>query len=134
VYSTGLPPGTVAAAAKALELIAADAALVAKPLAHAQRFAAALALPRPESPIVPLRLGSPERSLDASRRLEAAGFLVKAIRPPTVPAGTSRLRFAFSAAHETGDVLRLAAAVAELPEVESRVPHAEAPRDASTRA
>jgi 8-amino-7-oxononanoate synthase len=114
VYSTGLPPGTVAAACKAVELIAADPALVARPLTLARLFTRTLALPEAESPIVPLRFGAPERALAASRQLEREGFLVKAIRPPTVPTGTSRLRFAFSAAHCEDDVLRLAAAVARL--------------------
>lgn len=116
VYSTGLPPGTVAAASRALELIAGDPELAARPLAHARLFTETLGLPPAASPIVPLRLGSAERALAASRGLEEAGFLVRAIRPPTVPPGTSRLRFTFSAAHEEEDVRRLAAAVTALPE------------------
>lgn len=119
VYSTGLPPGTVAAASKALELIAADAALVEKPLALARLFTRTLGLSDAESPIVPLRFGAADRALDASERLARGGFLVKAIRPPTVPAGTARLRFAFSAVHTETDVLRLAAAVAPLRETQS---------------
>ncbi len=114
VYSTGLPPGTVAAACKALELIAADAALVAAPLARARLFTEATGLPPAASAIVPLRCGGADAALAASRHLEQAGFLVTAIRPPTVPAGTARLRFAFSAAHAEDDVLRLAAAVRRL--------------------
>lgn len=114
VYSTGLPPGAVAAASKGLELIAGDAALVGRPLEHARLFTSTLGLPPAASAIVPLVLGSVERALDASRQLRAAGFLVPAIRPPTVPPGTARLRFAFSAAHSRDDVLALAAAVAPL--------------------
>ncbi len=112
IYSTGLPPGAVAAASKALDLIASDKELVARPLAHARTFAAALQLPAPASPIVPLVLGSAARALEASERLRRSGFLVAAIRPPTVPAGTSRLRFTFSAAHTEVQVLALAAATA----------------------
>jgi 8-amino-7-oxononanoate synthase len=119
VFSTGLPPGAVAAASKALEIIAADAALVEKPLALARLFTRTLGLPDAESPIVPLRFGTADRALAASERLARDGFLVKAIRPPTVPAGTARLRFAFSAVHTEADVLRLAAAVAPLRETES---------------
>ncbi len=111
VYSTGLPPGTVAAACRALELIAGDAALVAAPRARARLFTEATGLPRAASAIVPLHFGGAEAALAASRRLAEAGFLVTAIRPPTVPAGTARLRFAFSAAHTEANVLRLAAAV-----------------------
>ena len=58
---------------------------------------------------MPLILGTPEAALAASARLAEAGFLVTAIRPPTVPAGTARLRFAFSALHPDAEIERLAA-------------------------
>jgi 8-amino-7-oxononanoate synthase len=108
VYTTGLPPGVVAAAAAALDVMAADAALCARPVALARLFTDAMGLPPAQSPIVPLVLGSAEAALAGQAALEAAGFLVAAIRPPTVPEGTARLRFAFSAAHREADVLRLA--------------------------
>ena len=112
VYSTGLPPGVVAAAAAALAIIACDAALVALPLARARQFTEALGLPQAQSAIVAVVLGATARALGASEALRAAGFLVPAIRPPTVPGGTARLRFAFSAAHTQDDVAALARAVA----------------------
>jgi 8-amino-7-oxononanoate synthase len=112
VYSTGLPPGTVAAASRALELISTDRELVRRPVALARMFTAELRLPPAESAIVSMVLGSAERALRASDDLAIAGFLVAAIRPPTVPAGTSRLRFTFSAAHREEEVRALAAAVA----------------------
>jgi len=111
VYSTGLPPGTVAAAIAALKIIMSNVALVAKPLAHARRFTDLLALPPAQSAIVAIVLGSAERALQAGDALRRAGFLVAAIRPPTVPNGTARLRFAFSAAHSDAEVAALAAAV-----------------------
>jgi 8-amino-7-oxononanoate synthase len=74
----------------------------------AARFAKAVGLPPPASPIVPVIVGTPERALSLSKALERAGFLVVAIRPPTVPAGTARLRFTFSAAHEEAQVDALA--------------------------
>jgi len=114
VYSTGLPPGVVAAATAALDIIATEPERVRAPLEHARRFTAALDLPAAESAIVPIVLGDAERALAASAALERHGFLVAAIRPPTVPLGTARLRFAFSAAHRTEDVLAAAAAVAPL--------------------
>ena len=104
VYSTGLPPGTVAAASRALELIATDKELVRRPLARAREFTTALGLPPAQSAIVSLVMGSASRALAASAALRAAGFLVAAIRPPTVPAGTSRLRVTFSAAHTAEQV------------------------------
>ncbi len=114
IYSTGLPPATVAAALAALRLLAAEPGLRTLPLAKARLFTSLLGLPEAASPIVPLIVGPPEASLRMSAALEADGFLVTAIRPPTVPAGTARLRFAFSAAHRDADVERLADAVRAL--------------------
>jgi 8-amino-7-oxononanoate synthase len=114
VYSTGLPPGTVAAATAALAIIRDDAARVARPTLLARRFTAALGLPPAGSAIVPLVLGTNEAALAASEALRRVGFLVTAIRPPTVPTGSARLRFTFSAAHSDEDVDALIAAVAAL--------------------
>ncbi|OYV24644.1 MAG: 8-amino-7-oxononanoate synthase [Rhodospirillales bacterium 20-58-10] len=111
VYSTGLPPGTVAAAIAALDFIAREPAYAARPLARARQFTLALGLPEAESPIVPLVLGDAETALTASDILSEAGFLVAAIRPPTVPPGTSRLRFTFTAQHPAAEVDRLAALI-----------------------
>jgi 8-amino-7-oxononanoate synthase len=111
VYSTGLPPGVVAAASKALEIIGSDAALVARPLLNARIFTATVGWPLAQSAIVALVLGATDRALAASDTLRAAGYLVPAIRPPTVPNGTARLRFAFSALHSETDVTALATAV-----------------------
>ncbi|WP_174503057.1 8-amino-7-oxononanoate synthase [Acidiphilium sp. C61] len=108
VYTTGLPPAVVGASIAALDLIATDPAMCAAPLAHARRFCAALGLEPAESPIVPLLLGTAERALASQEILEEAGYLVAAIRPPTVPEGTARLRFAFAADHLPEDIDRLA--------------------------
>jgi 8-amino-7-oxononanoate synthase len=113
VYSTGLPPATVAAASAALDIIANDRELVARPLRNARRFTSAAGLPEAQSAIVPAVLGTAERALAASHRLEDEGFLAVAIRPPTVPEGTARLRFAFTAGHTDVDIDRLAALVRE---------------------
>ncbi len=114
IYTTGLPPSVVASSIAAVEIIASEPERVAAPLRQARRFCARLGLGAPESPIVPIVLGEENRALAASATLEREGFLVTAIRPPTVPAGTSRLRFTFSAAHEDGDVDRVADAVRPL--------------------
>jgi 8-amino-7-oxononanoate synthase len=65
-------------------------------------------LPLATSPIVPVIIGEAQDALDASRALEAEGFLVVAIRPPTVAAGEARLRIAFSAEHPDAEIARLA--------------------------
>ena len=113
IYSTGLPPATVAAAIAALDLIARDPGYAARPLAKARAFARRAQLPEAQSPIVPIVLGSAQAALAASRRLEDEGFLAVAIRPPTVPEGTARLRLAFTAGHPDAEIERLADLVRE---------------------
>ncbi|MDQ0464323.1 8-amino-7-oxononanoate synthase [Caulobacter ginsengisoli] len=114
VYSTGLPPASAAAAIAALDIIAEDPSLCARPLARARQFTAALGLPQAQSPIVPVIIGDSHAALAASRRLREQGLLVVAIRPPTVAEGTARLRIAFSALHSEAEVARLAEAVRPL--------------------
>jgi len=114
IYTTALPSGTLAAAEKGLELIESDPELTAAPLARAQAFTEALGLPMAESAIVPIIIGDEALALDAAERLAGQGFLVTAIRPPTVPKGTSRLRFTFSATHRDDDVIALAEEVQAL--------------------
>lgn len=111
VYSTGLPPATVAAACAALDLIGCSPDLVAAPMRNAADFCARLSLPEPASCIVPLVLGDATAALAASADLARQGFLVAPIRPPTVPEGTARLRLTFTAAHTSDEVARLAEAV-----------------------
>jgi 8-amino-7-oxononanoate synthase len=108
IYSTGLPPAIVAAAIAALDLIEREPAYAARPLAKARAFARQAGLPEPVSPIVPVVVGDADAALAASRLLEQHGFLVIAIRPPTVPRGTARLRLTFTAEHPDQEIERLA--------------------------
>ena len=114
VYTTGLPPGVIAGAHAALKIMRAEPERCDRPLALAQRFTSHLGLAPATSPIVPYILGDEVRALEADAALRRAGFKVAAIRPPTVAAGTSRLRFAFSATHTEADIDRLAGAVSGL--------------------
>lgn len=114
IYSTALPPAMAAAAIAALTIIESEPGLTAKPLAKARAFTSRLGLPEAQSPIVPLVLGAPEAALQASNKLAEEGFLVTPIRPPTVPVGTARLRFAFTALHPDEEIARLADAVRAL--------------------
>lgn len=111
IYTTALPPASAAAALAALDIIEADPGLCAQPLANARAFTRAANLPEAQSQIVPVILGEAKKALDASKSLEDQGFLVTAIRPPTVPAGTARLRIAFTAGHPAAEIERLAGAV-----------------------
>jgi len=117
IYSTALPPMAPAAAIAALDLVDEQPALVAQLQERIAEFRAAcvamdLRLSVSTTAIQPLVLGDAQRAVDASRRLLEQGFLVPAIRPPTVPDGTSRLRVSLSAAHSRDDVERLAGALA----------------------
>jgi 8-amino-7-oxononanoate synthase len=67
-----------------------------------------------ETPIQPLVVGSNEDAVVLSEGLRARGIWVPAIRPPTVPIGTARLRISLSAAHDAADVDRLIGALREL--------------------
>ena len=116
VYTTGLPPASAGAALAALDILAAEPERRARPLALAQRFTRAAGLPNAESAIAPLIVGDAKRALALSAQLENEGFLVVAIRPPTVPPGGARLRFAFSAAHTEAEIDRLAEAVVRVAE------------------
>jgi 8-amino-7-oxononanoate synthase len=111
IYSTGLPPASVAAAIAALDVIAREPGLSEKPLAKARRFTALAGLPEAQSAIVPVIIGEESAALAASRLLESEGFLAIAIRPPTVPEGTARLRLSFCAQHPDEAVERLAALI-----------------------
>ncbi len=105
VFSTSLPPAWCAMMETALRK-AGEPDRRARLHARMQQLADALGRPA-DSPIFPVVLGSAEAALGAATRLRAAGLLVKAIRPPTVAEGTSRLRIALSAAHTAHDLQRL---------------------------
>jgi 8-amino-7-oxononanoate synthase len=113
VYSTGLPPAVVASAIAAIDVIETEPDYAALPAKKARAFTRALNLPEAESPIVPVVIGEADKALKASRLLEDEGFLAMAIRPPTVPDGTARLRFTFTAQHPDDEIERAAALVRE---------------------
>ena len=111
VFSTALPPAVCAAATKSIELIRDEP----QRRQHLQRLSedlrerlAGRLLSESDGPIVPIRVEQPETTQRMAARLLEAGFLVGAIRPPTVPHGTSRLRICMTAACEDGEVACLA--------------------------
>lgn len=118
IYSTALPPAICAGATRAVELISEEPARRDRLREHSallRRQLAAVGVevsPGVFGPIVPIVLNSPEAALAAASRLESVGILVGAIRPPTVPRGTSRLRVTLSAAHSPEDVESLAGQIA----------------------
>jgi 8-amino-7-oxononanoate synthase len=111
IYTTCLPPSVIAGDIAALDIIASDKVLCARPMMLARLFTDAVGLPEPQSLIVPIVVGDEGRALAAAEDLAAQGFQITAMRPPTVPKGTSRLRITFTAMHREEDVLRLAEAI-----------------------
>jgi 8-amino-7-oxononanoate synthase len=119
IYATALPPAVLGAMDAALDLIPSLGVERDRVAGHGARFRAALRAAGLDTgasttQIVPLILGAEARALGMARALEAEGFLAVAIRPPTVPAGTSRIRFTFSAAHSEAQVEALIEAVVRL--------------------
>ena len=111
IFTTASSPADAAAALAALRVVRSPEGdeRRARLRAHVDR----LVVGHP-SPIIPYICGPEDRALDAAAALLDAGLLVTAIRPPTVPPGTSRLRVTLSAAHTRAQVERLAAALGEL--------------------
>jgi glycine C-acetyltransferase len=113
VYTTAPPPAACAAASAALDVVAREPQRREKLLAMAGRLRDELGkrldfdLGGSCSQIVPVIVGEAATAVKLSRSLAEAGFLIPAIRPPTVPRGRSRLRISLSADHEPADVARL---------------------------
>ncbi|MBU0501528.1 MAG: 8-amino-7-oxononanoate synthase [Gammaproteobacteria bacterium] len=109
IYTTAPPPAVAEAVRAGIELVITDQWRRDRLVALVQRFRTGaerlgLKLFPSHTPIQPLLLGESERALAWSRELEALGILATAIRPPTVPAGSARLRITFSAEHLESDV------------------------------
>lgn len=110
IYTTALPQPVAAASRKALEIVQRETWRRERVLALTARFRAAAeqlgvsVMAQALTPIQPVVIGSAEAALQAQHALRAAGFCVVAIRPPTVPRGTARLRVTLSAAHTEDQV------------------------------
>lgn len=112
VYSTGLPPPVLGAIDAAWDLVPTLGKERERLHRNAERLrgglaAAGLDVGRSSTPIVPLLLGEDARAMRVARELEEAGFLAMPIRPPTVPEGTSRIRFSVRADHRPEDLDRV---------------------------
>ena len=119
IYTTALPPAVAAATRESLRVMQDEPWRRSRVLEHAARFRAGLAdlgLPSLPSrtPIQPVLIGAEAAAVGGSHALFEQGFWVPAIRPPTVPVGTSRLRFTFSASHTEAQVEQLLVALRTL--------------------
>jgi 8-amino-7-oxononanoate synthase len=104
IFTTALPPAACGAALAALDVVAAEPERRLRLEALARRMKAGLSelgfgMARVVAPIFPVVLGEEALALEASRRLRERGYFARAIRPPTVPPGTSRLRVSLTARH-----------------------------------
>jgi len=119
LFSTAPPPAMAAAMRASLAVLRADAwrrAKLASLVARFRRAATGAGVPLMESytPIQPVLLGDNASALRASKALEASGFLVAAIRPPTVPDGQARLRITLTALHTEAQVDMLVRTLARI--------------------
>lgn len=113
IYSTALPPAILAASSAALEIISKEN-LGQKSLENAEYFCRLMELPKPESSIVIIVLGDSKKVLEVAKEVSEKGFLISAIRPPTVEPKGARLRLTFSAAHQKQQINGLVKALKEV--------------------
>lgn len=131
IYTTSQPPAVACATLRSLELLRSESwrrdhlnNLIARFRQGASEIG--LTLMDSPTPIQPILVGSSERALKLSSALRERGILVGAIRPPTVPAGSARLRVTFSASHSEAQVERLLDILAECWNQMAKEPEADA--------
>ena len=117
IFSTGLPPAAAAAAIAALEIVEREPERIERLRANSALLRSALVAEGLEeshsrTQIVPVLVGDPARAVAACARALEQGVYAQAIRPPTVPDGTSRLRLTVLASHEPDELRRAAAVLA----------------------
>ena len=114
VFSTAMPPAQAAAGREAIEIVRAEPARRHRVAANAIQMRVALraagidVLGEETSPIVPVVIGDSATTVTVGSTLAALGYLVGAVRPPTVEEGTARLRITISAAHTEDQIRTLA--------------------------
>jgi 8-amino-7-oxononanoate synthase len=114
IFSTALPIAVVEASTAALQLMQSELERGERVMRYAAYVTDALILPPAQSAIVPIIIGENEAAFAVQERLKGRGILVSAIRPPTVPNGTARLRVCLSAAHSEAQVTELVEALREI--------------------
>ena len=115
-YTTAMPPAIAAATRASLKIVQNESERREKLNQHIQQFKKGareldIELMPSDTAIQPIMVGSTEKAIKISKQLQKNGILVTAIRPPTIPEGTARLRVTFSAAHTTEDVAILLTAL-----------------------
>ncbi len=126
IYTTAPPPSVVGAALGALDVIEKNPGLGEQLLQRAGLFrgylsAAGLDTMKSESQIIPILVGDNAKALSLAKRLREQGILIVAIRPPTVPEGTARLRLSITLAHTEEDLKYAAGAIATAAKAEGLI-------------
>jgi 8-amino-7-oxononanoate synthase len=115
IFTTGLPPSVIGSAIECFNILKVKNELYKTPLKLAKAFYNKISdiinITPPQSQIVPVILGEVNATLQLQKQLEESGLLVHAIRPPTVPQGSARLRVSFTALHDETMVENLAEAI-----------------------
>jgi 8-amino-7-oxononanoate synthase len=112
IFDTGLAPPAVGGALAALRVLQAEPELPGRVLDASATIAVAAGAPRPESGVIPIILGAPQRALDAAAECLRRGVRVGCLRPPSVPGGTSRLRLTAHAGLTAGNLEQAARVLA----------------------
>jgi 8-amino-7-oxononanoate synthase len=110
IFDTAMPPAVAAAAKAAIGILLSEPERPLRVRTNASALADGLGLPRPQAAIVPIVVGAAEEALRLSASLLEEGILVPAIRPPTVPPGTARLRATVMATHTEEHIATFASA------------------------
>lgn len=111
IFTTAPPPSLAASLFAAVEVVRREPEAAARCLAGARRLATALDLPTPAAAIVPIPIGAEQDAVAAQAHLATLGFDLRAVRPPTVPTGTCRLRAVCHAWQTEADIDALVAAL-----------------------
>ena len=119
IYTTAPPPAQMGAALGAFEVLGAEPSLGARLLRNALFFrsileASGLNTLRSQSQIIPILIGDNQRAVAISNTLRERGIIASAIRPPTVPEGTARLRLSVTLAHSMADLQRAAREIVDV--------------------
>jgi 8-amino-7-oxononanoate synthase len=107
IYSTALPPSVLAGSLASLKIIS-EKKLAKKILENAAYFCELLNLPKPQSAIVVMLIYNDKKTVEIAKKIAQKGFLISAIRPPTVEPGKARWRITFCAEHKKSQIKKLA--------------------------
>ena len=114
VYSTAPPPAVAEALSEALDILPETASQRLRIRTLGAELRNQLNMRMISSPIVPVIVGDSEEAVEISRRLREKGFDVRAVRPPTVPEGTARLRISIHASVTSDDILNLSTCLRQI--------------------